>query len=67
MIDLTNITPEQANKIEMVLIMFQDDLEQLAVLSEQHANDTTLSDHVRSVSRSNAQWYREAYNLIYGN
>lgn len=67
MIDLTKITPDQANKIEMVLVMMEDNIKAHVVSNEMLAEDKTLSEKVRNTCRNNAQWWKEVHTLIYGN
>lgn len=65
MIDLTTLTPEQANKIECFLITCEVDIMETIKAHQVIADDHTLSPKLRETFASNAQWYRDLYHLIY--
>ena len=65
MIDLTTLTPEQANKLECYLVMIEDDLKKTIDAHESIAKDLALSPKSRQTLASNAEWYKEVYQLIY--
>ena len=65
MIDLTNITPDEAKKIEMVLVMLEDKVLTQAKVYDELAHDETLPDDTRNTCRQNSQWWKEAHSLIY--
>ena len=66
MIDLTKITAEQANKIECALLQMEkhciENMRSWGTL----ATDTNFSADARANFASNAQWWREVHELIYG-
>lgn len=65
MIDLTKLTPEQANKLEMYLITCEEDLVDSINTYERLSAMTDYSESIRAKFRSNANWYRELYQLIF--
>lgn len=66
MIDLTTLTTEQANKIEMVLMLLENDFKAFIAMNEGLAHDFDLPEEGRNIFESNTVWYKEAYRLIYG-
>lgn len=66
MIDLTNLTPDQANKIEMVLLLLEGDFRKHIEANEALSLDYDLPDEGRKAFEANVKWYKEAYHLIYG-
>lgn len=65
MIDLSNITLEQANKIECALLQLEDKIKDTVSTYKELANDETLSEKARKIMQSNHEWWEEVYNLIY--
>ena len=65
MIDLTNITFEQANKIECALLQLHSDIKDFIKTYDQLANDESLSESTRKTMASNHEWWKEVYKLIY--
>ena len=67
MIDLTNITLEQANKIECALIQLEDVFKDRIGSYRILANDSTyFTEQARENFASNADWWQEVFELIYG-
>lgn len=66
MIDLTKITPEQANKIECALVIIEDTFKEEIKFWGQLACDDGLSERARRNSKANAEWWTEVHKLIYG-
>ena len=62
MIDLTKITPEQANKIECALLQ----LESYVIETMQSWQQLSADREFEKIGASNAQWWREVHELIYG-
>ena len=67
MIDLTQITFEQANIIECVLSQMETRIYDNYECYEKLACDTTFSDTTRECMNRNAKWWLTAYQLIFGN
>ena len=65
MIDLTNITLEQANKIECALIMLETDIDEKITAYEKIALDEDFTNETRKTMTSNAEWWKEVKALIY--
>ena len=65
MINLTKITPEQANKIECALISLEQDFIDKAKAFEEASTWEDLSEKTRNTLKSNAEWWRETHALIY--
>lgn len=66
MIDLTNITPDQANKIECALLILESDVKNQITGNYELAKDESLTEKTRKNLKANAQWWEEVYALIYG-
>ena len=65
MIDLTKITPEEANKIECALTCLEKEIKEKAELFERASTWQDLSEDSRNVMKSNGEWWREVYMLIF--
>ena len=66
MIDLTKITPEQANKIECALLQMEDNFKDKIDAYTNLSQDDTLSAKVRITCKCNAEWWKAVHALIYG-
>ncbi len=66
MIDLTTINDDQANKIEMLLLMLQNSVLEMIESDRELANCPDLSDRLRDTLNTNAAWLEEIYTLVYG-
>lgn len=66
MIDLTRITPDQANRIECALLILERDVREHVEAHYQLANRDDLPASTRSHLKSDGEWWEEVYNLIYG-
>ncbi len=64
-IDCTELTVEQANKIEMVLLSLQGSVFDQIIAYEKLSADKSLSEEVRDRMYSNMEWWLKAYQLIY--
>lgn len=64
--DLTKLTPDEANKIECLLLTLTTDIEKAIDAFERLSANDDFPEETRRVWRSNAEWYRECYHLIYG-
>lgn len=64
MIDLTKITTEEANKLEMALISLTGDIEGKIKAYESVSEDKDFSKETRRKMKSNAEWWREVLHLI---
>ena len=65
MLDLTTLTPEQANKIEIVLLTLESDFKDLIRANEKVSQCEGITEEARKTITSNYLWYKEAYQLIY--
>ena len=65
MIDLTKITPEQANKIECALLQLHTDVKKFIECYDELSKDEDLSAQTRATSKSNCEWWKAVYELIY--
>lgn len=65
MIDLTKLTLEQANKLEMYLITCEEDIVDSINTYERLSEDTDYTESIRAKFRSNSEWYKELYQLIF--
>ena len=65
MIDLTTLTPEQANKLECFLITIEDDLKKTIEAHDTLSKDQSFLPDLRKTFASNCEWYKELYHLIY--
>lgn len=66
MIDLTNITPAEANKLEMALLQLIPNIENKIASYERLSQDEDFSEQTRSTMSANANWWREVLKLIEG-
>ena len=66
MIDLTNITLEQANKIECALLQMENDFKNKIEVCTALSEDETLSEKTRVTFKCNAEWWKAVHALIYG-
>lgn len=66
MIDLTKITPEQANKIECALLQLHSDVENFIKCYDALSKDEEMSASTRANSKANCEWWKAVYALIYG-
>lgn len=66
MIDLTKITAEQANRIECALLILENDVKEQIEAHHQLANTEDLPMSTRKTMASNAKWWEEVHELIYG-
>lgn len=66
MIDLTKITPEQANKIECALLMMDSHIKEIIHTYETAATWSDLSEKARQTMKSNAEWWKDLYQLLNG-
>lgn len=64
--DLTTLTHEEANKLECMLLTLTSDIEKIIDTYDKLAEDSSFSEDTQRVMKSNAEWYRECYLLIYG-
>ena len=64
MIDLTKITPEEANKLEMALIQLTGNIEEKIKAYESISEDEEFTIETRNTMKSNAEWWREVLHLI---
>ena len=65
MIDLTKITPDEANKIECALIMLEKEFIDTAEAFENASTWEELSENKRIVMKSNGKWWREVHALLF--
>ena len=66
MIDLTKITPEQANRIECALMMLEGAVKEQITGNQALADDPSLPQTARNNLMGTAQWWKEVHTLIYG-
>lgn len=66
MIDLTKITPKQANMIEVALLQLHGDVEDFIKGYDKLSKDDGLTDGTRKAMASNREWWKAVYALIYG-
>lgn len=64
--DLTNLTPQEANKIEMVLVMMCREFQKHIDAEIRLSKNDDLTEELRKTFADNAEWSKEAYRLIYG-
>ena len=65
MIDLTKITPDEANKIECALLCLEKEMIDKAQAFEDASTWEDLSEKSRNVMKSNAEWWREVHALLF--
>lgn len=66
MIDLTKITPEQANKIECALLMMDSHIKDVIKAFEAASTYPELTEQARETMKSNAEWWKDLYQLLNG-
>ena len=66
MIDLTRISPEQANRIECALIMLEGDVKDNIETYYKLTNRPDLEEDTILTLVENAKWWEGVYKLIYG-
>lgn len=64
MIDLTKLTSEQANKLEMALLQLTPNIEDKIHCYDRLGEDPDFSPKTRLTMKSNADWWREVLQLI---
>lgn len=65
MIDLTKINADEANKIECALLQLHSDVRGFITAHEKLAQDESLTVGTRATMRSNCEWWKAVYELIY--
>lgn len=65
MIDLTKITADEANKIEVALLQLHGDVQDFIKAFDGLARDESLTVGTRASMRSNCEWWKAVYELIY--
>ena len=65
MIDLTKITPDEANKIEFGLLMLEKEIIDKTKDFEEASNWEDLPEKSRNVIKSNGEWWREFHALLF--
>ena len=65
MIDLTKITPDEANKIECALLCLEKEIIDNAKAFEDASTWEDLSEKSRNVMKSNGEWWREVHALLF--
>ena len=65
MIDLTKITPDEANKIECALLCLEKNITKAAEAYEEASSWEDLPEKSRNVMKSNAEWWREVHALLF--
>ena len=65
MIDLTRITPDEANKIECALISLEKEIIDIAETFEDASTWEDFSEDTRNVMKSNGEWWREVHALLF--
>ena len=65
MIDLTKITPEEANKIECALLCLEKEFIAEVEAFEKASTWEELPEKKRNIMKSNAEWWREVHALIF--
>ena len=65
MLDLTKITPDEANKIECALLGLEKEIIDKAEAFEVASTWEDLSENSRNVMKSNAEWWREVHALLF--
>ena len=65
MIDLTKITPDEANKIECALNMLEERIFEIAQNFEELSKCVDLPINTRKTLKSNSEWWYEVYALIF--
>ena len=66
MIDLTNLTTEQANKIECVLLALEHEVKE-NIDGYKELLDEDFPEKVRTTLRNTLAWWQDAHDLIYNN
>ena len=65
MLDLTRITPDEANKIECALLCLEKEITDKAEVFEEASTWEDLPQKSRNVMKSNAEWWREVHALLF--
>lgn len=65
MIDLTKITPDEANKIECALLCLEKEIIDKAEAFEKASTWEDLPEKSRKVMKSNGEWWREVHALLF--
>ena len=65
MIDLTKITPDEANKIECALIQLQKRIFEISQDFDELSKCEDLPKGTRDILKSNSEWWREVYALLF--
>jgi hypothetical protein len=65
MIDLTKITPDEANKIECALLCLEKEIIGNAEAYEDASTWEDLPEKSRNVMKSNGEWWREIHALLF--
>lgn len=65
MLDLTTITFDEANKIEIALICLENDIIRKAESYEELAAWDELSEQTRKDMKHNGEWWREVHALLF--
>ena len=66
MLDLTKITPEQANKIKGALILLESAVKEKIDGYELLIKSGRYSPETVELMKFNIEWWREVYTLLYG-
>ena len=67
MIDLTKITPDEANKIEIALLCLEREIIARIEASESASLMDGLDEETRLMIKSNTEWWREVHELLFKN
>ena len=65
MLDLTKITPDEANKIECALLCLEKEIIDKAEAFEVASTWEDLPEKRRNVMKSNGEWWREVHALLF--
>lgn len=65
MIDLTKITLDEANKIELALIFLEKEIIEKAKASEYASMWGNFPERIRNIMKSNGEWWREVHALLF--
>ena len=65
MLDLTKITPDEANKIECALLCLEKEIIKEAEAFKAASTWEELPEKSRMVMKSNAEWWREIHALLF--
>ena len=67
MLDLTKLTPDEVNKIEVALLCLEREIIAKAEASESASLLEGLDEETRLQIKSNGEWWREVHELIFKN